>query len=745
MGRFRADIQGLRAVAVLGVVLYHAHLAIFSGGYVGVDVFFVVSGFLITQMLFSELSKSGRVSFGSFYARRMRRLLPAAMLVLVVTIVASDLLLPPLQTATVWKDGVATALYGANYRFAFIQTNYLASSGPVSPFLQYWSLGVEEQFYLVWPLLLVGSYVCWRRWRRGPGMHWSGRKDLLAQASEPAWRSPRPAVIALAATAVVSFALSLWLTHYDEPWAFFSMPTRAWELAVGGLVALELPRLRRWSTGVGAAVAWSGLAAVVASMLVFTASTPFPGTAALLPVLGAAGVIAGGVNPNPLGPVMLLRRGVAQLVGDISYSFYLWHWPVLVLVPDAVGHPLAEWQYLALAAGSGVLAWATYRWVENPARRFSWAAARPRRALASGAVVTATGLCACLVVGASLPALEGQGLAPVARIASTSRVRTPGTTTPPALVHATSPSPPTTLDPVVSQLRAGEQQVAAALAKSAAATTVPANVNPPLPYAKRSEAPPFVDGCLLGFLQTAIPPCVFGDTSSTKTVVLFGDSHATMWFPAFDAIAKARHWRLVVWTKATCPPVNISLFSPDLGRPYTECDQWRQAVLARIQSLHPRLVVLGTAPNYDAAYNVVQDGPQWMAGLQSVISTIRAAGAHVLVMGPVPSPDEVVPNCLSAHLSDVSACNITPRDRHVGIGQVGYDNAGLVTEQAAVRAAGAYFVNVKPWFCTATTCPVVVEDLVVFRDNSHITVPYAKYLEPLIADEVDLALVKTRP
>src|SRR5579875_722443 len=283
--RFRPDIEGLRAVAVLAVVLYHAHVGFLSGGFVGVDVFYVISGFLITDLLWRELERDGRISFAGFYARRARRLLPAAVLVLVVTMVASRWLLPPLQLRSVWLDGLYCALYLGNYRFAATKTNYLASTAP-SPFQHFWSLGVEEQFYLVWPVLLVAASLAYRR----------GRPSRAG------------AFTALAAVSVVSLILSLWLTRADEPLAFFSLPTRAWELALGGMIALAAPLLRRMPPRVAATIGWAGLAAVGAACVAFGSRTPFPGTAALLPVLGAGGVVASGLTSAAGGPVLLLGR-----------------------------------------------------------------------------------------------------------------------------------------------------------------------------------------------------------------------------------------------------------------------------------------------------------------------------------------------------------------------------------------------------------------------------------------------------
>lgn len=752
---FRPDIEGLRAVAILAVVAYHAHVGFLSGGYIGVDVFYVISGYLITDLLWREVTATGGVSLRGFYARRARRLLPAAMVVLVVTVFASLLLMPPLLLGTVWKDALACALYVGNYRFALQRTDYLAVSTSASPLLNYWSLGVEEQFYLVWPLLLLAAAALWRRARRKAGRRGS---QLGVGGSET---PPRVVpFVALAALCAGSFALSLWLTRVDEPWAFFSLPTRAWELGAGGLLALAAPELRRALGRVpafAAALGWGGLVAIVVGCVAFGADTAFPGTAALVPVLGAGGVIVSGLAAGARGPVALLGTVLMRAVGRISYSWYLWHYPVLVLAPYAIGGIVPEWGYVALAAGSGLLAALTYRLVERPVRFAPRLTRSPARSLWAGLVLSSAGVLASGAVALASPVVSGHGRAPVAAIApeasglrasgpggarpsgSGSPRRAPGTGTSGPSGSQRSPTS-TTVAPMLSALASAESQVEKTVAAAVATKTVPSNLDPPLSQAAASEPPPMVDGCLLGFTQVVGPTCLFGDTDATSSIVLFGDSHASMWYPAVDAYAVDHHYRLYVWTKAACPPVDISLFSPVLGRTDTECAAWRAGVLSRLASLHPSLVVLGVAPNYDAAYGVVQDGPAWNRGLTKVIRAVRSTGAKVVVMGSIPSPPDNIPICLSAHPDDVADCDF-PRVGHriSGGGLDGNDQPGTEAEAEAVRAAGADYVYLERWFCGPVTCPVIVDNLLVYRDNSHITVPWADYLAPLVDDELAVA------
>ncbi|WP_231968928.1 acyltransferase, partial [Mycobacterium sp. E735] len=277
---FRFDIEGLRAVAVLAVVLFHADVPRVGGGFVGVDVFFVISGFLITGLLRREVRTAGTVLLGRFYGARVRRLLPASAMVGVVTAIGSAVLLPPLQARAVFGDGIASALYVGNYWFLKNGTDYFASDMPPSPFQHYWSLGVEEQFYLVWPAVIIGIAWLVRFTRR--------RRDAHAASSET------PYFVTLALIAALSFSISLAATRAWPPSAFYQLPTRAWQLAAGGLVALTAGQWRRLPALLAAIAGWAGLAVIVLACTELNATTPYPGTAALIPVVGAVLVIGAG-------------------------------------------------------------------------------------------------------------------------------------------------------------------------------------------------------------------------------------------------------------------------------------------------------------------------------------------------------------------------------------------------------------------------------------------------------------------
>ncbi len=436
---FRPDVEGLRAIAIIAVVGYHAGLPFLPGGFVGVDVFFVISGFLITGLLVAEVTRTGHVSLARFWARRARRLLPAATLVLAVTAAASWFVLPALDHRTVGIDVVSAAFYVANMRFAAQSTDYLATDSAPSPVLHMWSLGVEEQFYLVWPLLVLAiAYAVAVRRRR------DGR---------PVSRRTLAAVLAVLGAA--SFALSLWLTDAVEPWAFFGMPTRAWEFAIGGLLAIggavvaQVPALWRVLAG------WLGVAALIGSVVLINHDVPYPGTAALWPVLGTAAVIAAGTTAEDrLGAVpRAMSVWPMRAIGRLSYSWYLWHWPALILAAAVWGELSVAWG-VAIVLATLVPSALAYRFVEEPVRHRPSLVADSPRSLRLGLVLSVTAAAfgvglALLPGGGALATTEvpaagegatGRGVAPAPSVA---------TPTPSGSASAERPGPVTTPASVV--------------------------------------------------------------------------------------------------------------------------------------------------------------------------------------------------------------------------------------------------------------------------------------------------------
>jgi peptidoglycan/LPS O-acetylase OafA/YrhL len=693
---FRPDIEGLRAVAVLAVVAFHAGVPGIGGGFAGVDVFFVISGFLITGLLRRELVATGAIDIARFYGGRARRLLPAASLVLGATAVGAATLLSPLQAREVLGDGIASALYAGNYRLALHGTDYLAATAAPSPFQHYWSLGVEEQFYLLWPALIVGT--AW-----------------LVRRRRPAAASPVPYLIVLAILAGVSFAIAVTWTHTSPPWAFFALPARAWELAAGGVITLSAARWHRLPGPVAAAAGWAGLASIAGACVLLDGRTPYPGTAALLPVAGTALVVVSGCAAPRLGVGRVLAVGPVRAIGRLSYSWYLWHWPVLLLAPRLLGHPLGPAGSLAAVATAGGLAMLTVRLVEDPVRFAGPLRRSAARSLACGGAVTAVAAGVGLVLLALVPVPVGRGAAA------------------PALAVGTPAAPAaTTVDPhdaAVTQLTA---QVQAAVAASAQVRAIPSNLTPSLAAAPGDKAAVFGNGCFRSWRDVGQAECATGDPESATTVALVGDSHAAMWNPAFEQIAEQRHWRLETLAKVTCPLLDLPITSPYLGRDYSECVQWRGLILARLQAEHPRLIVVDMSRRYGGDFGFVSYDPAWLGSITRLVTQLRATGAAVLLLGPIPDPRTTVPACLSDHLDDATAC--TPARSEA------VDQAGIAAEAAVTAAGGGRYADLTALFCAPDRCPLVVGNTLVYRDDNHLTAGYARALIPVVAALTDRAL-----
>jgi peptidoglycan/LPS O-acetylase OafA/YrhL len=357
---FRSDIQGLRGIAVLFVVLYHAGMPGFSGGFVGVDVFFVISGFLITPILYDEVRRRGRIDVPAFLARRVRRLLPAMAAMLVVTGLAGLLIYSPFEHTGFANTLLSSALYASNLWFTHQRTDYLAGNVAESPLLHTWSLSVEEQFYLLWPFVVLAAA-------------WIGRRTRIGLA--------RAVLLAIGAAGVVSFALSAWLTDAFQPFAFFMMPTRVWEFAAGGAAALLVARHSAFGgTRAASAAALAALVVLAATCVLLDETLPFPGFVAIVPVAATALLLAAG-SDGIAGPAeRLLGWPALQYVGTVSYSFYLWHWPLLVYAEElGLAESLAA--RIAWVGASFGLAVLSYHFVENPLRRSRSFGLRPARAL----------------------------------------------------------------------------------------------------------------------------------------------------------------------------------------------------------------------------------------------------------------------------------------------------------------------------------------------------------------------------
>ena len=654
---YRLDIEGLRAIAVGLVVAFHFEVVGFHGGFVGVDLFFVISGYLITGLLTKEMASTQTIDLLRFYGRRARRLLPAALFSTVVTLIVGSLIFAPSEMLAASKAAFASSLYLSNVWFLRATLDYFSPESALNPFLHTWSLSVEEQFYLLWPTLVL---VFGAR---------AGRSDR--------W----PWVMGV--TLIVSLAACVALTAVRQPWAFYLSPTRAWEFAIGAMASakmVETSIVRR----IPAPAVWSfGAVTIVASLFLIDQHTLFPGWSAVFPVVGAAALLLAGNAMGPRGLNRLLASGPMVWVGRRSYSIYLWHWPVIVfarvLFPEA-----AAMHAFAMPIGATVVtllgAAISYRWVESPIRHNAWLAHGRHRAAAFAGVMTLLG--AAVAVGA------------VGFFAHFSK--TPG-------------------------------QAAIASAINA------------YPVASGSK-----DGCLVPFASAEVVACSFGKTDApTKTIVLFGDSHADHWSSALAELAQARGWRLVTILKAFCPAANFNVYVERLQRASPECDAWRSDALARIIALHPDLVVMAQASGGYVAGPLTTLGSHaasyvaWSYSVASTVGRLEEAGARVVLIRDTPFAQQSSAVCLARvawRKGDPERCAVARADV--------VDDAIARSETAAIAPfRNARYVDLMDRFCSPASCPAMIDGIVVYRDSNHISNAYALHLLPALGHAIDEAMV----
>jgi peptidoglycan/LPS O-acetylase OafA/YrhL len=673
--RFRPDIEGLRAIAIVAVLLCHAGVPFLAGGYVGVDVFFVISGFLITRLLVAELDRTGTISLRGFYARRAKRLLPLSAVLLATVGVLSMIMLSPLRNTEVAGDIIASALYVANWHFAAQSVDYFAQGLEPSPVLHLWSLAIEEQFYVVWPGLMLAVTWFWRR--RG--------------------RSVRPALwIALVAILAGSLVYGILLTNEKPAFAYFSTFARAWELGLGAALALigtvRLPRLGATALG------WAGVAAIVYASFVFTGETTFPGTAALVPTLGAGALIlsgtalaatAGGVTGLKAGAGWALSLAPVRYVGRISYSWYLWHWPFIVFAAAIWGPRLSVGAGLLAVAASWVPTQLTHTLIEDPVRRAPALRRLPNRAIALGLACTAV----ALAVGIGLRDSQ-----PTVRLAKLADV--PGAA---ALVDQPVP-----------------QETATAL-----------RPNPLKARADRGRS--YYEGCMVGIEGTNSNKCLYGNPTGERTLILFGDSHAMQYFPTVEELAEIHGWRLIVLTKAECPPEEVEVRSMIEDREYSQCDEWRQDALERIEQGGESVTVVMSGdteytPFGPAGEELEGDeaAEAMEAGYLRTLSRIEAAGPHTVVIRDNPSSVEDVPSCVSEDIQHLGRCAFPRRhewDREYDV-------------RAAEASSATHLVDFIADICPGEVCRAVIGNALVYRDKDHLTATFARTLEPML--ETDL-------
>jgi peptidoglycan/LPS O-acetylase OafA/YrhL len=660
--RFLPEIQVLRAVAVTLVVVYHFWPGSLTGGYVGVDAFFVISGYLITSHLLREADRTGTVRLWAFYARRARRLLPASIFVLLFVAVGTFLLLPTDLWGATAREVTASGFYVENLWLASKAVTYSASNDVATPVTHYWSLSAEEQFYLMWPGLIIISCLVARRWLRGRTMTTVGFTLLLVTAG--------------------SFAFSVWATQTYRAAAYFITPTRAWEFGAGALVVLLL---RRWapSLALSRLLRWLGLGGLLAAAWFFSSATPFPGYAAALPIVATAAVIVAGDTGrlDPSDRVFRLRP--VRWLGDVSYSVYLWHWPLLVFAPYLLGHTLRTPELLVLLVICLVIAGLSRRYVEDATRLWPRLTVTPRATLLAAAAAMA-------VI---------------------------------AMVSATQ----------VYAANVREQQNAVLLADVSARPCfgAPAMENRvkcpkaltalPLVAITKVDAPwAAMPGCRGTGSDPNVMTCYWGKGTPARVVALVGDSHAEHWRAALHRIAKAKNWQLVEMFSGGCPATDArSITFERRSRDGEVCRTWTAKVTAKLRALGPNDVIT-TGYAQQNGFDPADSGP---AGFQRVWRDWLGF-TRVTVLRDIPTTaGRNGPTCLAINAGKPQAC-ANPR-------------ATVLVDDDMMRAARPLrnevnLVDLSDYFCDASRCYAVIGGASVYYDYDHMSAQFGATLAPVL-------------
>ena len=690
---FFAQVHALRAIAVTMVLVYHLWPSRYTGGFIGVDVFLVISGFLITGHIWRQREQSWRM-LPKFWLRRVLRLAPAALTVVSVTGALVLAFVPQTFWERYAREAIASVLISVNFVLFGDSVDYLAADNAPTPFQHYWSLSVEEQFYLVWPILLITASIL---------------ATKLAQRAKTQLRAETVALIVIGAVSVVSFAVSLWVLPLSPSAAYFMMPLRIWEFGVGATLALLLPRLLSYVRGgnlrrIARFLLPAAYAALVLNGYFLTGAAAFPGWNALLPVAFTALVIVSHPFAEMPRAWSALEQGrLVTFLGDVSYSAYLWHWPLIILAPFVLGQELDLKIKLGILAVTLLLAWVTTRWIETPIRTLpSWEPKAVRRRIFA---ISAWALVAVLAWGGAM--WQGERHDAAGTFGASERA-----------AHCFGAK--TALDLEACGALPGEAASEAAL--------LAASTDRPDPW--RAD-------CVAKHTGGETPVCEYlADDPNAPALVLWGDSHAGAWSPAFEEAARELGLSLYTFTRDGCPPTIESPIATVMDREIgveeqQNCADRNEQVRQFIET-QPNVVGVIAA---NLSTNYIFDEASPFGGIDESLAQVAAQGLPVVLMGDVPLTGDAFGNrvnigeCLATNTADPSRCDNDREKALDSLAQRGFVKAQLGDDVTVIESAQN--------FCDDKTCFAVVGGVPVFFDQTHLTDSFARSLGPWLAGQID--------
>lgn len=672
----RKDIQGLRAIAVVAVLLFHFWPNRLPGGYVGVDIFFVISGFLITSHLLRNPPVNGKILI-DFWAKRVRRLLPAATLVLILTIGASILWLPQTMIGATVTEAVAAAVYVVNWKLALGATDYFAAEEAATPIQHYWSLSVEEQFYMVWPIII----------------------GLIFVASRRFLSSIKLTSIAMSVLFIGSLTWSIYLTHIDPASAYFVTTTRVWELALGGILAVLALKKYKLANLSAALISWIGLIFIGLTLVFFNQQTPFPGYTALLPTVGTALIIFASIDLVPWSPRRLLSLKPSQFLGDISYSLYLWHWPIVVIAPYALGVTLTASYKLALIALAIALAALSKILIEDGFRQ-------SKKLIKSNKLTYSYGLASIFIIAASSFLVVQWNKTDMEKAA-------------------------VALEQAISQ---NDDCLGAGAMRNDGCNPGGNTLIMSPSFAKTDKAAIYDDGCRTLRPYTEPKVCTYGHSDSEIKIALLGNSHAGMWHSALEDIAIRNNWRLDTYVTSGCYTV-FALLVFDNASDAKNCAEWNRWAVDDIRSKDYGTVVMSNLTSSQIA-GVPSERKNEAAQDEytKIIDAFIENGQKVFVIRDAPlgrrGGEGGVPDCVSEHyVDDTNICS-NPRETAL--------KPDPLFE--AVRVYGSDNVSgldLTDRLCLADRCLTIIGGLIAYFDHGHLSDTFVKTMvsdiEPKLA------------